>query len=393
MCKILALTNSKKLDLSKLNAIGDLLLSLEKDGFGYAIQGKTNVFGEKCIAKHFESRLKSKYEIKLPVVQKRYVSFGKLETPIGPAIFHGRTSTNDKGLINCHPMIKNGNYLIHNGVVTDHGTPYKKLTTNDSEDVLHRFLEGISQVEAHLTGYYAFANIDDMGMLHVVRDSTANLHMAWCQSLDSFIFATTVDLMKRAAKILRVKLGPIDAVENNIYMVFKGNEMLRYQSIKPRGWDYNEGRYASKSLGRELTTSTTDYKTSYRNSAWQGDELEGWERDENGYWKLKGRSKSIEAITGSNVIDATKTDTYKDSKTNWDPYGDLEESEVNLEDQLIAYEYEIDAMDASYTIVTEGGTTITPIEFHKLDYVSQELCSITRPDGTKVVCPEYRRAE
>jgi hypothetical protein len=344
MCKILALTNATKLDQTKITDIGRMLLKYEQDGFGYAIQGKTNVFGEKSTDKKFISRLKM-IGVNLPIVKKRYEKFGNAEAIAGPAIFHGRTSTNDRGLLNCHPMVKESTYLIHNGVVTDHGPKYIKATTNDSEDVLHRFLEGISSVQENLTGYYAFAAIDDMGLLHICRDDMADLYIAWCPKLDSHIIATIPEILTNTAKILQAEIGPIDEVTKNVYGVFKGNELLRFQAIESRGWSRVESQFASASLGK--------------------------------------------TVPDGNVVTALAPSPKLDQGYDW---SDLETED---DDQSGYYDWldEVDNMDASYEIYDADNNRINAYQFNKLDHISKELCTIYRADGSLVdpYEPDYRR--
>ena len=82
MCKIIAFTDTKKLNLKKhLNNIGNELLKLENDGFGYAIQSKTGVFGEKTIAKTFRSRLNAtqfQLRSRLSSVNTLSLAFGRI---------------------------------------------------------------------------------------------------------------------------------------------------------------------------------------------------------------------------------------------------------------------------------------------------------------------------
>ena len=45
---------------------------------------------------------------------------------------------------------------------------------------------GINEVEAHLSGYYAFASIDPQGQLHVGQDKwKASLFIAWSPVYDT----------------------------------------------------------------------------------------------------------------------------------------------------------------------------------------------------------------
>ncbi len=379
MCKVLALTNTKKIDLKKINDIGNMLMSFERDGFGYAIQGKSGVFGEKCVAKEFKSRLNVKNPLNLPFLKEEYSRFGEVSAPSGPGIFHGRTSTNSKGIKNCHPMIRSNNYLIHNGVVTDHGADYEKFTDNDSEDVLYRFLEGIPSVEKNLSGYYAFANIDDLGLLHIVRDSQATLHMGWSEKLDSYIIATTPEVLKKAAKILGTKVEVIDAIKDDVYVVFKGNDILSYKDIKPRGRGYAEARWAGYSLGREIDDDSVGNIASAATTSCKLP-TEGSEKDSIiDALKPSGKSKSKPSplYLSAGIVDATKSSI--------DPYDT---------DEYLAWREEIDNMDPSYQIYEESGAEISLVEFRKLDPIAQELCDIIRPDGTMLLIDDiFRKAE
>lgn len=331
MCKVIAFTNAKKLDVKKsAETIGNILLKIEQDGFGYAIQGERNVFGERCIADRFRSRLNVADVVRLPIVESRQSSFGTLDKPAGPAIFHGRTSTNDKGLLNCHPMQRESWNLIHNGVVDDHGPKYDKTTTNDSEDLLHRLIQGIDHVERELSGYYAFAAIDPTGRLHIARDSIASLFVAWCPKIQSHIFATTESLIEQVTSALKIKVGPIDKVKSDVYMIFALNELVHQQAIKPRGYDSRQAGLASLSLGRSI-------------------------------------DRYSESERLDSIIDMT-SDRYAYDRADDGP---------TLEDLM----RELDNMDDRYTIEYDG-ELISVAEYRKLDEVSQAQCLIERPDGT-----------
>jgi len=334
MCKIIAFTNSSKLDIKKTSeAIGEILLGIEKDGYGYAVQGAENVFGEKCIAPKFSSRLNALNIIDLPIVEKRQEVFGHADKPTGPAIFHGRTSTNDRGLLNCHPMQRKGWHLIHNGVVTDHGAAYKKTTTNDSEDLLHRLTLGIGEVEKHLSGYYAFCAIDPKGRLHVARDTIASLYMALVPKLDSYIIATTEAILEATCKKLKLKFGPIDKLAGDTYSVFDKGVMVSTQVIKPRGYDRVQAQYATLSLGRTIEASS--YGAEY------------------------------DLIGGM-------TDQFTA------PASAMEE-----EEEVAELMQEIAELDDSYEIKLDG-MPLSAREFYKLDNISQLACEIYRADGSRM---------
>lgn len=341
MCKIVSFTNSSKLDIKKASEeIGNQLLALERDGFGYAVQGSQNVFGEKSIAPNFKSRIGSLHLVKLPVVERRAETFGYVDKPVGPAIFHGRTSTNDKGLVNCHPMQRDNWHLIHNGVVDDTGPKYKQFTTNDSEHVLARLVNGIAEVEKYLTGYYAFAAIGPDGRLHVGRDNVASLFMAWCPKIQSFIFATTESLIESVCSELKIKFGPIDKVEPNIYMIFSGNELVHKQSIAPRGFERKQADFAEKSLGRVLEFGYAGH-----------------------HYAVPAKNNFAESI-----IDAIETG--------------------EKDDEWFKIITELDEIDDSYTIYNYNYERITASEFGKMNTTQQSECTIERPDGSYLIVPD-----
>lgn len=336
MCKIATFTNSKNLDVQKVaKKVGNILLDMERDGFGYAVQGVNGVFGEKCVADTFKPRMGLKNLNPPEAIAPKYLQFGQKSKPIGALIMHGRTSTNDHGLVNCHPMVKQDHYLVHNGVVTDHGKPYEKATTNDSEDVLHRFLDGIASVEKHLTGYYAFSCIDSQGRLHVVRDRIATLYMVWLPKLDTYLIATTESLIHKIADALGLEVGAIDAIKDDVHLIFEGNQLVHCQSIKSRGYDNREAALASKSLGRELSTfDDTPFSASDYFNPYEGDDY----------------NDGLELLSQE------------------------------------AFDREVSRINDTFEIFDVNDRPISAVEFHKLDSIAQRQCLIYRPDGS---CIEY----
>jgi hypothetical protein len=358
MCKIIAFTDTKKLNLKKhLNNIGNQLLKLEADGFGYAIQSKTGVFGEKTIARSFRSRMNATNQVILPIVKRQYAKFGNPGELSGPGIFHGRTSTNKLGLKNTHPMQRPDDdgfwHLIHNGVVNNYGERYNKLTDNDSEDLLFHLMNGIDQVEKHLSGYYAFAAIDPHGRLHVARDQWASLFIAWSPVYETHIIATTSTLILKLNKMLEAKIGPIDEIEDNIYLIFNGNELIHQQDIKPRGYSHAESKHAERSLG----------------------------------YSISQLPKSEVVVNGNiQVSEASwQQDKWDEAIALLDSEGKRDDNHIsNAETAYYNLKRELDNMDAAYTIQDQDDNFIKVHEFRKLDWISQELCTIIRPDGTVV---------
>jgi hypothetical protein len=257
MCKILVLTKTTKLKNRRLVAetIASHLQTDHKDGFGYAIQGVSGVYGERTIAKEFKSRFGiEKLEVKDKIFVPTSNRFGTPSQNQGGAIFHGRTSTNNAGLDNCHPINKNAWSLIHNGVVSNHGPEYKALTSNDTEHLVEYLSTvGISGIEQHITGYYAIGAFDPHGNLHVIRDSIAPLMVAYNKTLDCFIYGTTERLIQDVSDELKWTIGPIEKVLDNVHLIYNvQGELIHNEAIKSRGFDEVESIYSERSLGYKI---------------------------------------------------------------------------------------------------------------------------------------------
>lgn len=342
MCKILVFTNVAKVkDIKKLtNAAAEELLAWEKDGFGYAIQGEKGVYGERTTRDTFKTRLsKLDLVVKEPIFTQTWNNFGVESQAKGAALYHGRTSTNDKNLTNTHPIMRNDWTLIHNGVVTNLGPKYVKNTTNDTEDLVHYMsTEGIKSVEKNLSGYYAFASLDPKGNLHVVKDETAKLFCAWIKALDSLVFATNEDIITDVCKVMKYKVGPIEQVQDNIYMIFDSTGKLTHvQNITPKGYTYNESKHASRSLGAALGHKTESH---FLNKSYYDDYQ-------------------------SNVYDVS-----------------YDAIDTERENSYYAWLTEVENMDGSYTVLDEDEQRIELGEFRTMNEIQKTKCTIIRGDGT-----------
>ncbi len=368
MCKVLMFTNGSKVSNLKnyVNVIKKHITKQDDDGFGWCASGVAGVFGERMTEMHHTYRLDvNEASCNVAMIKPTYNSFGAKSDVAGPMLFHGRTSTNDRTLRNTHPIIKNGWTLIHNGVVNNRGPDYKQITTNDTEHLVqYMSTTGISGVEKFVSGYYAFGAIDQDGRLHVARDGVARLVMAWSRTIESFIFATTIELLKGVAKELKLKIGPIDLVEDNIYAIYERNKEVECRYITPRGYDYKEYGYARKSLH------------------YLGDD----ELNETKPWsKIEVGGKAV------NIIDATKSDEFRlKDETEVDRLIQASEDRNQIqtvEDILDSNEAgmffdEAYLIDGSFTITNETGDVITIQQFDQLTQMEQLMCEIYRPDGT-----------
>lgn len=341
MCKVMIFTNGSKVkDLKKLvNAIAPAITAKDKDGFGWSAQGSNGVFGERSISSKPQYRLDvNNLAVKLPLIKPVYESIGKVSDISGGLLFHGRTSTNSKGLLNTHPIVRDGFTLIHNGVVDNEGPEYTKLTTNDTEDLVYYLAnKGIKGIEANLSGYYAFGAFDPQGRLHIARDSNARLNVAWIKSIQSYVFATTIDLIESVCKKMKWRYGPIEAVTDNIYAIFEGNNLLWNQSIKPLGYGSRQAALMSTSL--HYLDSTPETKE----------------------------------------LDVPESDQFEPQV--FDQFVESSEEYLHF-DSMDLFIDECDAVDISYQIFDWNGRTLQPWEFKKLDLESKLECTLIRPDGT-----------
>lgn len=332
MCKIFTLTNASKIKsfTKATKVIRDLVSETERDGFGYAVQTTKGVFGERTVEPEEFLPGSKLSPLNLPFAESLDNSFGIRGTVNGSAIFHGRTSTNTRSLLNTHPIQKYGWTLIHNGVVSNNGPQYEMMTSNDTEHLIE-FLatEGIGAVESHLTGYYAVNALGPDGRLHVFRDSIAPLNIGWIESIESFAIATRASHIEKFCKAMGYKHGKINPIHDNAYVVFSGNEFEVQPDVKPRGRTSVESVHASKSLGVEL------------------DDPSG------------------------NVL------------------GEVFESERFSEDEIMFLKEVTEFADSSYSFFDYRNGPITLADFKALSDDEKTYCTVIRPDGTVCSPDDY----
>lgn len=252
MCKVISLTNGSKIDTDSFKQMSkhasELLSEYERDGFGLSVVTDTGVFTQRYVnPKSVNINLEL---TDLGFTKPSTNQLGTLGNITGGIMFHGRTSTNTKSLINTHPIVKHDWTLIHNGVVSDSGEKYSMLTTNDTEHCLERLVQGIDQLEAHISGYYALIAFDPTNTMHVIKDSIAKLHSAWIPEIESYIFATIPSLIEDLCEFMQWEYTAIEEVIDNVHLQFNTDGTLIYQTnINPKGSnDYADSK-KSLSLG------------------------------------------------------------------------------------------------------------------------------------------------
>jgi hypothetical protein len=235
-----------------LKKIAESMNKTERDGLGItaSIKGKSKIY-----AKKFLNPLEASFLVS-PVVSpfsettiEESYSLSK-EDVIEDIIIHGRTSTNSLGLINTHPLSKNGIHLSHNGVVEDSGPAFEKKTDNDTELLLERYLDGIESIEKYISGYYAFATLEDNTKnLHIVRDNIAPLYYSKYPYRGFVVecFATTKELIKIVNEFAENIVPVLDNVS-----IFYGPDGLKTRHFLPKGRTKYSDNLSFLSLGKEL---------------------------------------------------------------------------------------------------------------------------------------------
>ena len=347
MCKIITLTNVSKLNRESFNKLAHnsakLLGKTEKDGFGFSVMTTDGVYSQRYV---------NPSDVKPSLVIPKQLSFtnpimnqsGTFSTALnGGAFFHGRVSTNTKSLINTHPINKHGWSLIHNGVVTDHGPKYDMITSNDTEHCLERLVQGIDQLEAHITGYYALVAFSPDNNLHIVKDNIATLYCTYVDVIDSLIFATTPDLIIDTCKFMEWSYDAVQKVIDNVYLVFnQSGELLSQTGIAPRGYDDYSMSKSELSLGKQ-----------WNESQWQDDNLLYLNNDSNRKMTdLENEQAFLDEITSS----ADHTWLFINKKTG---------KAIDIEKFLFLNE---STMIDHYTVVRADGTVCCPV-----DYCSEKL--------------------
>jgi hypothetical protein len=273
VCKQVFLTNTSKLNtkrLGELLAIANVSLAKgHRDGFGWVARNTDgSLVGERYVNPSDFQYRHGKFILSTSFISASESNyFGSVKKLKGPLLIHGRISTNTKGIANTHPFLKHNWALVHNGVIENaNPTKYKMQSSCDTEHLIDLMaLESVKSIESHVTGYYAFGAIDPSGMLHIVKDNIADLYCAKLSFLDSYIFASSMELIEDICEGMAWKCTTIELVKDNVHLVFNGNKLVSQADIVPKGRSSYADTKSMLSLGRNV-----DY-TGYYDSAYSDD--------------------------------------------------------------------------------------------------------------------------
>lgn len=273
MCKIFALTNSSKvkIDTKLIESVRDAVCDAsDRDGFGYASLNDNQLICGERTTKPFEWSPFNRKTSQLSIVSSPSCnSFGDLASVKDSQVFigHGRFSTNSKTLANTHPFVSDTLAMIHNGVVQQVGPKIDNLKTDcDTEILFHHWKRSeMHDIEDQVSGYYAMAVIDsETQLLHIVRDSAASLYIAWSASVESFVIATTVEIIWMVAEANNWAIETPEKISDNLHVIFKGNEIISQKPIQPLG--RLNTQFDSKLTAEALGTVTVDKYEGFRDS-------------------------------------------------------------------------------------------------------------------------------
>jgi len=253
------MTNVSKVKITTdlINVVRDAVcLHSDKDGFGYAlntVDGK--LWGEKTVTPFQFSPLnyrQTSVTQGLPIVDIETQGFGEVSDDNRAFIAHGRLSTNVININATHPFLSDNAALIHNGVVSDPWKEAGRLTTGCDTEILLNLWErnGMDCIEENAAGYYALAILDKQGQLHIARDDRAPLYIAWSQTVESYLIATTVEILTLISDRMQWVIEMPEKIVDNLYAIFQGNEVISYKEIIPVGFDTGvNSDLVSKALG------------------------------------------------------------------------------------------------------------------------------------------------
>lgn len=264
MCKVLTMAGIKKPEntLDFLWVVQKYMADRDKDGIGYiAVKENGDRFMEKWldpkdvfagnpikedvvqlpdkVIERIGALIDVPYEVPKKKEEPKYMFSGQVDDSfksVSAITLHTRMATCAKNLENVHPFIRDNVTLIHNGIINNHTSFQKKVSTCDSEAILDLYLKhdivnnlaDISKVTTKLEGYYAACltarDKDNRVYIDVMKHEQANLGAMYIDELDCIVFCTT-------ESILRSTLKDLDWNNTNKYYDLKDNHIARYDAI------------------------------------------------------------------------------------------------------------------------------------------------------------------
>ena len=213
-----------------------LMCANDQDGFGYMALGDKGLFGERWLdPKHawevpsLHNNL-SQYALCLDTPGTgSYNKFGDKTNRLYSIALHARMSTCDVSLDNVHPFINESGRIgiVHNGVITNANQYKPRLSTCDSESILHQYekhsvsnnFDSLQNAVDGLDGWFDVAaytrNVNNVWHLDIFKESKANLFMCNVDDIGPIFITAPHHLINACAK-LKMKHSPLIKVSNNV---------------------------------------------------------------------------------------------------------------------------------------------------------------------------------
>jgi hypothetical protein len=408
MCKLFMIANTKKINRGKLTGLlhraADIITANDKDGFGWAVQGKSGkIFGERYLGNKgidFPLLIPQGVPARFRKIFKGSAceKFGTPEDSLrGALLVHARASTNEIALKNSHPHRTDAFTLIHNGVVDYTGDKYERKSTCDTEHLVHAISSGgVKEMVDKCSGWYAVGAIEhSTGHFYLIKDSRTSLHGTFVKELDSLVFGTSADQLRKILDAMKWKHGKITEVEENVAMKFDTNgEALSYEEIKPVSrWPVTTSRSYNNGFCDGYSSGYSEIGDDWKPSAEKKlpitnltatEEKSSVESNGSTTTTIKDSTSIVEAcdhhndgISAESIAALVELDEERRERNATPKVVHPTDEELKIEEKWYQ-----ETMDEEYQIVNAAGREISYEEFECLMRPEQMLCDIfTRKSG------------
>ena len=267
MCKLAAVTGPIRADNARriIAAVNTTMAVSERDGFGFVSAGTGGVaFGKYVFPDSYGG-----FGVELPsFINRPAIESGSIPSESYSLLIHGRTSTNRVTLHNCHPFVKDGRFITHNGVLrwVDKGKEPKTKQGSDTESFFNWMLgepKWQDKMEQCWAGWAAMFILDTKQRKTIlIKDSATSLFAAK-RTGRGWVFGTTRELVNTIVRAgtLRMSTGPLSlspvVVPINEWGEFEAHRFgPRFSAERFQGWE----QQAKLSLGSKASPPQWSYK-------------------------------------------------------------------------------------------------------------------------------------
>ena len=282
MCKnffMIGITNPTNA-MKMAKAMAPLMSVGNQDGIGYAaLTNEGKIFSEKWLENKMAFFTENDYRLTETLgamtgwlrTKDNYMTSGVIEKDkISTFIMHTRHSTNKVCIENTHPFIINDNVITHNGVINNHTTFRKEVSSCDSEAILTQCIDkkvnenikNFNEVSGAISGWYACAYIskhDDVWSVDVFRYS-ANLYACYVEDIGAIVFSTSDEDLRKALDYCGFKSSKIFNTYEKIITRFNAitGERLDQTDFKSYTYSYSSNK-GNKGYGRDYELDDDEY--------------------------------------------------------------------------------------------------------------------------------------